>query len=513
MHRTLLTRGVLFAGLLSAALPLAAQQDAAKEQKPAATSTTAAAPAAANTPAEAVLVPLVNTTFKDEDKNGIPDGWKDYPSVAGNTAITAVDGGGVKLKDDDEGNGIGLAQWIPVTPGAQYIAGVELEGTGSLSLNLIFVPSIPAKEAMVGKITLGDKREFYPASGSKEVVATAPAGANFCRVWLYCPKTGKCDVTVKSLYLKTIGGSTTPMAAASAKPGKASGKPGAAATAEPVQPARNDHGKDNPSSMLAPGQIAVIDFETNDFSQVRVKEGGKKEVVSAPEPVRFGKHAMRVNLTHDQHRTEVTSFRSAPSGEYKYGWSVYLPQEFDGSSWFSIVTQWHTWGTGPVEIITPPGPPTCIVISKDQWNFLLRYQDGDSNKATKKEFKFGNITADKGKWTDFVLEVNWQGPKGTEGYLRLYKNGEKVVDYQGVTFYDDKTSGPFFKMGIYKGAGSWKGEESGAVLYFDEFRMAGKETPLHLVDPNPDRRNGTAPAAASESKSANDSTAATTAKP
>ncbi len=45
------------------------------------------------------------------------------------------------------------------------------------------------------------------------------------------------------------------------------------------------------------------------------------------------------------------------------------------------------------------------------------------------------------------------------------------------------TSGPFFKMGIYKGGGSWKGEESGAIAYYDEFRMGDKSVSRDAVDP------------------------------
>ncbi|PTY02939.1 hypothetical protein DB346_07975 [Verrucomicrobia bacterium LW23] len=478
MHSSLIIRGLLLAGLVTAVYPAGARaQDAAKSAEP-------------------VTVPLVNTTFKDEDKNGIPDGWKDYPGVVGNTAITPDAAGGVKLKDDDEGNGIGLAQWIPVTPGADYMAAVELEGTGSVSLNLIFVPSIPAKEAMVGQIQLSTVREFYPSAGGKQVTAKAPEGSKYARVWLYCPKSGKCDVLVKSITLKTIGGTTTPMAAAVAKTGKPSA--GATDSSKLVEPPRNDHGQKHPDSTLKDGNLGLMDFETGDLSQSRLMEGGKYEVVTAPEPVRAGKYSMKVSLRHDKVRSEATSFRSPADGIAKYGWSLYLPNEFDGMTQFSIVSQWHTWGSGRVAIIHPPGPPTCIVISKNTWSLLLRYQDPDNKEqymATKKEFSFGDITADKGKWTDFVMEVCWRGPKEGNGYLRLYKNGEKVVDYEGITYFDDATSGPFFKMGVYKGAGKWKGEEAGAVLYCDEFRMAGKETPTYLVDPNPERRaaGGNAP--------------------
>lgn len=418
----------------------------------------------------AVAIPLTNADFKDADNDGVPDGWK--PSPAGNgdsSTITMDPAGGVKMTDNDEGGGLGLAQWFDVTPGDQYTATAEVQGTGSLGLNLIFVPKIPAKEAEMNKVKLSEAKVSLPAAGGKpaEVKATAPAGATKARIWLYCPKIGKCDVTVKSVSVKKTGSGPVPVAATPA--------------AAPAT--RNDNGRDNPDSMIKAGVVQTVDFESGDFSQTRSLEGGKKEVVSSPEPVRSGKHAMKVMLTHDQKRSEMTSLRSAAYGEFKYGWSIYLPKEFDGNSWFSIITQWHSWGSGKDYEINPPGPPTCLVISKDKWDLLLRYQDGGTDKATKKNFDLGAIEPDRGKWTDFAMEVNWQSPKSGGGYLRLWKNGQKVVDYEGPTWFEDKTSGPFFKMGVYKGAGTWKGEESGAVLYFDEFRMGDKSVSLDAVDP------------------------------
>src|SRR5262249_33683916 len=145
------------------------------------------------------------------------------------------------------------------------------------------------------------------------------------------------------------------------------------------------------------------------FTQCRSLEGGKKVVVSAPEPVRSGKYAMKVMLTHDQKRTEMTGPRSEPYGEYKYGWSVFLPEAFDGTSFFSIVTQWHSWGSGK-EYPPDGGPPTSISIAKNEWNIKIQYQDGNQFKTAKKYISFGSILPDKGKWTDFMMEVNWQSP-------------------------------------------------------------------------------------------------------
>ena len=90
----------------------------------------------------------------------------------------------------------------------------------------------------------------------------------------------------------------------------------------------------------------------------------------------------------------------------------------------------------------------------------------------------------RGQWTDWVMEVNWQGP-GKGGWLKLYKNDKLVLDHQGTTWYEGKDKGPYFKFGNYKGALQWKGTEEGAVIYFDAGRMAlGEQSTYKMVAPS-----------------------------
>lgn len=410
-------------------------------------------------------VAVKNANFAEADPEGMPKGWKAYPSPNGDSSTIKVDpSGGVRITDNDAAAGAGLTQWIPARPGAKYTATLDLAGTGGLFLYLTFVPSIPTKDGDVGKVKLGEQRVWFSAGKPAELAITAPAGSKYARLWLYSAKDGKADVVIKSVTCKSAGGSDAPLADVPATP------------AVKVSPPAS------PDTIIQPGAIQVVDFETGDFQQTRTLEGGKKEVVSAPEPVRAGKYAMKVSMTHNQKRSELTSLRSSAYGEFKYGWSIYIPKDFDGKSSFSIVTQWHDWGTGR-EYAQDGGAPTHLYIAGDNWRFKLRYQDGETGKTAKQEFALGSIEADRGKWTDFAMEVNWQSPKSGGGYLRLYKNGEKIIDHSGPTWYEEKSSGPFFKMGMYKGAGSWKGEESQSVLYFDEFRMGDKTVALKDVTP------------------------------
>jgi hypothetical protein len=419
--------------------------------------------------------------------DGIPDSWDAYPPPTGdNQQMGVAPAGGVKIVDQDPGNGLGLAQWVSVTPGQKYSAKLTVEGEGSISLNLIFTPAIPAKMAMVDKIAVRKFIGYFSTSKQEPLVATVPEGAGFMRVFVYCPKPGICNLVVKSIELKPADAGTpdspasAPAAAAPAS-GAPSNKPpavwGIDAAGNPVTKALQ-----NAPETLPDGVVYAIDFEPGDFTQCLLLEGGKKWITGSPDPVRNGRHSMKVMMTHDQHRTEVTGPRSLPSGEYKYGWSVFMPEKFDGETFFSIVTQWHTWGSGKDY---PPdgGPPTSITISKNAWSLKIQHQDGGEFKTAKEQIPFGSILEDKGRWIDFYMEVNWQSPKAGGGYLRLWKNGVKVVDYSGPTWFEEKTKGPFFKMGVYKGGGGWKGTEEGTILFFDEFRMGDKTSTREQIDP------------------------------
>jgi hypothetical protein len=430
---------------------------------PAATPAAPSAPATAATAAPSGPIPegniIKNPSFADTDGDGTPDGWNPYPPGDGSSRIlAAAPGGGLTFKDDDKNNGLGLEQWVPVQEGLLYTANATVSGNGSVSLTLIFAPSIPNRPGDLKNVQLADKSARASAGKTTTLLAGAPAGAKWVKVWLYCPKIGTTDVVINQISLTA----SAPAATASPAPG--------APTISAPKP-------------LPPGLTSVIDFETGDFSQARVTEGGDVSIVKKGEgPVRDGNFAAKSSVKHTQHRAEISSERSPAYGVARYGWSVYIPQEFDADTFFSIITQWHSWGSGR-ESPKDGGPPTSITVSKGKLQLKLLHQgdDGWTSKAT--YFPLGSIEDMRGQWTDWVMEVDWQAP-GKGGWLKLYKNDKLIVDYKGTTWYQDKDKGPYFKFGCYKGGSTWRGTEEGAVLYFDSARMAvGDSSTYKMVNP------------------------------
>ncbi|MFA6960884.1 MAG: polysaccharide lyase [Opitutaceae bacterium] len=406
---------------------------------------------------------LKNPSFADADGDGTPDSWNPYPPGNGDTLVLAANpGGGLVFKDNDKGNGLGLEQWAPVQEGLLYTASANVSGNGAVSLTLIFAPSIPNRPGDLKKVQLSDKAARAEAGKTTTLLAGAPAGAKWVKVWLYCPKIGTTDVVINQISLTA----SKPAAAAASSASTATGT--AAISAPKPLPA---------------GLISMIDFETGDFSQARVTEGGDVSIVKKGEgPVRDGNFAAKSNLRLDKHRAEISSERSDAYGIARYGWSVYIPKEFDAFTHFSIITQWHSWGSGR-ESPKDGGPPTCINVSKGKVQLKLLHQGDDGWTSKADYFPVCSVEEMRGKWTDFVMEVNWQAP-GNGGWLKLYMNDTPIIDYTGTTWYQDKDKGPYFKFGNYKGSLQWRGTEEGAILYFDSARMAvGDSSTYKMVDP------------------------------
>lgn len=412
---------------------------------------TTAAPAASTAPMPgkpAGPIPqgnlLKNPTFTDSDTDGMPDDWNLFPSGDGSLRkVASSPGGGLFFTDQDKNNGLGLEQWVPVQAGLRYTASASATGSGAVSLALIFAAEKPARVGDLEKVKLGEKSLYISATKKSPVVAVAPAGANWVKVWIYCPKIGLADLHIPQVTLT----------------------------------ASED------TNAIPAGLYHAMDFETGNFSQAHSTEGAEVKVTTAAEgPVREGKYAFKAAVRKDQHRAEVVGMRSPPYGVARYGWSIYMPEEFDDKTQFSIITQWHDYGTGRE---SPPdgGPPTSISVHKGKVSLKINYQ-GDDGWTTKGQYlPVGDVEELRGRWSDWVLEANWQ-PPGKGGWLKLYLNGRLVVDYQGATFYEHKDKGRYFKFGIYKGGGTWRGEEAGAVLYFDSLRMAiGEQSTYQMVDP------------------------------
>jgi hypothetical protein len=131
--------------------------------------------------------------------------------------------------------------------------------------------------------------------------------------------------------------------------------------------------------------------------------------------------------------------------------------------------------TNPFGIWNKNGRWTCH-ITYDVVNITT---DGGSN-IVNKEYDLGPVVP--GKWVDWVLHTNYSWRD--TGYVEVYKDGVKVVDYKGPCAYNGAMPDPYFKFGIYKWPWavsnfSPASTQSERVFYFDNFKVGGRWNTLN----------------------------------
>lgn len=432
---------------------------APKTPRAAAAVTTAPADAAAGGPTV-----LANPEMKDADGDGLPDGWRVFPDASGEVTKVSMDAaGGVHLVDIDKTKGIGLLQQLPAQAGVPYTLSATLKGTGSLSLNLLFLSGKPARDSDLKAMLLDTKRTFgkgTPEGQEVSFTATAPAGTAYLRAWLYSPNIGVTDVTVT----------------------KASLTAGTLTAATLVAPKTNDK------------LLFVGDFESGDYTgwQTQFPKSSKGTIVTTP--VRAGKYASRSELTYEdfknygktdsmQRRCEIYKEDVGKPGEERwYGFSVYLTKGFDDDT-FDIVMQIHNHpdpgepGKSPILTLETHGKEWWI---NDRWDKNKISQPGEHGSG-------GTITSNNiykapyetEKWTDWAYHVKWA--LDDSGLIEIYKDGVKVAEYKGPNCYNDEQ--PFYmKIGVYKPAYRATSLPQ-RVIYHDEVRIGNEKATLADVSP------------------------------
>ncbi|MDQ3289875.1 MAG: polysaccharide lyase, partial [Bacteroidota bacterium] len=197
---------------------------------------------------------------------------------------------------------------------------------------------------------------------------------------------------------------------------------------------------------------------------------------------RNGSNSGRFEIRSEDHqiRSEITLSGETQSERW-YGNSLYLPSndwdsDLNPDGW-DIITQWHAKEDAGEDARFPP---IALVVSKGRLSMVVYWatQAENTNETVsgKKVFDLG--TLEKDKWLDMVYHINFSHE--SDGVLEVWKNGEKVINYNGPNCYNDKSL-PYFKAGIYKRR--WY-DITKRVVYVDEVRVGNKNAAYHDVAPS-----------------------------
>lgn len=245
----------------------------------------------------------------------------------------------------------------------------------------------------------------------------------------------------------------------------------------------------------------IIEAVTENIQEARGQEfkgskGGPKnnKLTNADSPVRDGKTAFKHWVSQKGERSELAMSRTEIGGIYWYGWSMYLPKEFDHRGSNTIVMQLATWPT-PRNGKFPcsANGPYMHIQANGKLVFHLQHK-GDKNDMVCDHYVLvKDVSPLKEKWIDFVMQAKWTGNK--DGFFKFWmragdKSYEQKIDYKGRTWWNDEGKGPYFKMGAYMGDPGWKGPESRTV-FTDEYRLGDANASFSDVAPSAqtERRN------------------------
>lgn len=148
-----------------------------------------------------------------------------------------------------------------------------------------------------------------------------------------------------------------------------------------------------------------------------------------------------------------------------YAASYYLPSDYVTDAAPEIVSQWHS---------NIGSPPLALWTQNGQWR-ITRF----GNKQT----ILGNYT--KNKWTDFVFHVKWS--TGSDGLIEAWKDGVKVLTFNGATAITGTTYAPYMRTGLYKWpwnpTSSIVSTTTKRVLYVDDVRIGNERATYYDVTP------------------------------
>ncbi|MFH2010594.1 MAG: polysaccharide lyase [bacterium] len=213
-------------------------------------------------------------------------------------------------------------------------------------------------------------------------------------------------------------------------------------------------------------------------------------------PVRHGKGALEVTLRRsDPMRSKGKRSELMVPGhfdlgkEYWYGFSVYLPKDWQEDFQGEVVTQWFATRDRHLGE-RPRSPSLALRIKKRSWIVNNRWDPNPlsvGNTAPKEKLYKGDY--ERGVWTDWVFQVHWSYRR--DGLVRVWKNGRVVATKRGPNTYNDRV-GPVLKLGLYKAP--WNKPETPSTvsarrIFFDEVRVGGREAGYRGVAPRATRKD------------------------
>ena len=177
-------------------------------------------------------------------------------------------------------------------------------------------------------------------------------------------------------------------------------------------------------------------------------------IAIAPDTL-FFEPCIRFDLAYDgvSKRAEIYDPTQAElwGSRYIYEFDMYLEQGFIAdANWWTLLSQWH--GIPDAGEI-PRHPPLMLYAQDGQLSIRGRWDSAKISTAqaagTQLDLWSGKLKT--GVWEKWKFDVAWNYANPTDlyqGFCRVYRDGEQIVNYIGRIGYNDP-KGPYWKVGLY----------------------------------------------------------------
>ena len=191
----------------------------------------------------------------------------------------------------------------------------------------------------------------------------------------------------------------------------------------------------------------------------------------------------------------VNTIHAIIGHEYWYSFRILFPMDWEFDKSREIVVQWHgrpdfelgeNWRNPPLSLIIGEGNfgigrNYLLVVMADSKE--LTSDNGQENIYTfQKEFDLGPLAFDLGKWTQWVFHIKWSYKN--DGFITVWKDGEKVFNFDRLSNCFNDGLGPYWKLGIYKW--DWKDPSFKSciekrILYYDDICIGNKNATYDAI--------------------------------
>jgi hypothetical protein len=186
------------------------------------------------------------------------------------------------------------------------------------------------------------------------------------------------------------------------------------------------------------------------------------------------------------YRTEVTlngaGRRFLPDEEYWIGISIKVDEDFNDSGTFNdqgMLMQFHyqDWNY-------PDGyqPQPFIIRYIEDDTITLQFEEINAAGENVRVNMLTGVDPAYGQWVDWVVHFQLSD---TDGFFRIWRNGEQIVDWTGDNHLELRPDGAYLKFGLYSAQYRDIGLPEGhtRTVYHDEVRIAGEDGSYDWVAP------------------------------